>query len=344
MKRALVTGSTGFIGRHLVRVLSEQGYQVTCLVRETSNRESLKAFSPDYRLGNLSDLDSLRRAVNGHDCVFHLAGVTKSHRVSELLRANELGARHIAQACADQRQPPTLLFASSLAAAGPSCGIGARVETDPSEPVSNYGRSKLAGERAVKGFAQQVPISIVRPPIVFGEGDRDVYNLFRGIARAGVHVIPSLRDYFFSAIHARDLSFAMLQIAESGKRETAQEMATGTYFVADEQVMTYSDLGQMIGRVLGRDQVVNLRIPHPVLCTFAAISELIGYVKGEARIVNLDKAREAKGGSWVCSTEKLKSEVGFHCVRTLATRLRQTADWYQQEGWLPASRGLLQVS
>ena len=76
----------------------------------------------------------------------------------------------------------------------------------------------------------------------------------------------------------------------------------------------------------------------------AAINELIGWIKGEARIVNLDKARESKGGSWVCSTEKLKSEVGFHCVRILETRLRQTANWYQEQGWLPASHGVLQVS
>ncbi len=344
MKRALVTGSTGFIGRHLVRALSERGYRVTCLVRKNSNRRSLDAFSPEYRLGDLSDLDSLRRATAGMDCVFHLAGVTKSHRVSELIKANEQGARNISQACADQKQPPVLLFASSLAAAGPSCGIGGRIESDPAEPVSNYGRSKLAGERAMKAFSNQVPISIVRPPIVFGEGDKDVYNLFRGIARAGVHVIPSLHDYYFSAIHARDLGFAMMQIAELGKRETGQAMSTGTYFVADEQVLTYIDLGQIIGHVLGRDRVVNLRIPHPLLCSLAAINELIGWIKGEARIVNLDKARESKGGSWVCSTEKLKSEVGFNCVRTLETRLRQTANWYQEQGWLPASHGVLQVS
>ena len=344
MKRALVTGSTGFIGRHLVKVLSEHGYQVACLVRETSNRKSLQGFAPEYRIGDLADLDSLSNAVKNVDVVFHLAGLTKSPRVSELMRANRDGASHIARVCSEQPNPPTLIFASSLAATGPSFDIGARVETDDFDPVSSYGRSKLAGELAVRDFANQVPTSIVRPPIVFGEGDRDVYNVFKGIAKTGIHVIPSLNDYFFSAIHARDLSFAMLRVAESGERLSGAQVSDGTYFVADEQVFTYADLGQMIAKVLGRQRVTNLRMPHHLLCAFAAINEVIGYVKGEGRIVNLDKTREAKAGSWVCSTEKLKREVGFNCVRTLEPRLRQTAEWYQQKGWLPTRQNMLQVS
>jgi nucleoside-diphosphate-sugar epimerase len=344
MKRALVTGSTGFIGRHLVKVLFENGYQVVCLVRGSSRREALKPYRPEFRVGDLQDLESLRRAVRGVDMVFHLAGLTKSHRVSALMQANQKGASFIAKACADQINPPTLLYASSLAAAGPSCGIGARVESDASEPVSNYGKSKLAGELAVREFAVQNPTSIVRPPIVFGEGDKDVFNLFRGIARTGVHVIPSLHDYFFSAIHARDLCFAMLRVAESGNRLCTHDQSAGTYFVADEQVVTYASLGEMIGHALGRERVVNVRIPHPVLCSFAAISELVGFLKGEARIVNLDKAREAKAGSWVCSTEKLKEEVGYRCVRTLEARIAQTAAWYRHQGWLPLRDTLIQTS
>lgn len=344
MKRALVTGSTGFIGKHLVRMLFENGYQVICLVRATSNRKSLQAFQPEFRVGDLSDLQSLRNAVKGVDHVFHLAGLTKSHRVRDLMQANQVGASFLARVCADQPNPPTLVYASSLAAAGPSCGIGARVESDRLEPISYYGQSKLAGERAVREFANHNPTSIVRPPIVFGEGDRDVLNLFLGIARSGVHVIPSLNDYYFSAIHARDLSSAMLRVAESGKRLSATDESEGTYFVADEQVVTYSGLGQMIGRALGRERVINVRIPHPVLCSFAAVSELVGFIKGKAGIINLDKAREAKAGSWVCSPEKLKAEVGFSCLRTLEPRIRQTASWYEQQGWIPSRQEFLQTS
>ncbi|MGB1926424.1 MAG: NAD-dependent epimerase/dehydratase family protein [Rubripirellula sp.] len=344
MKRALVTGSTGFIGKHLVRVLFEQGYEVVCLVRETSSRQSLLPFQPEFRVGDMSDFRSLRQAVRDVDTVFHLAGLTKSHRVSDLMKANQHGASLVAQACASQSNPPTLMYVSSLAAAGPSCGIGARVESDSLEPVSHYGKSKLAGEFAVREFSDHCPTTIIRPPIVFGEGDKDVLNLFQGIARLGIHVIPSLYDSFFSAIHARDLCFALLSAAESGKRLVRSDDSEGTYFVADEQVVTYAGLGQIIGSALGREKVINVRIPHPVLCTLAAISEMVGFLKGKAGIINLDKAREAKAGSWVCSPQKLKSEVGFSCVHSLETRIRQTACWYEQKGWIPSRQNVLQTS
>ncbi len=327
-----------------MKVLFEQGYQVSCLVRENSNRTKLQRYSPDFRVGDVSNVDSLRKAFNGMDVVFHLAGITKSNRMSTLMRVNETGSENVARACDDQPTPPVLVVASSLAAAGPSKPGIPRTETDKLSPVSNYGLSKLAGELAVRKFSDRVPTSIVRPPIVFGEGDRDCYNLFRGIAKCGVHLIPSLADHQFSAIHARDLCLAMQVISESGKRLNQVDSSQGGYFVADEQVVTYADLGKLIAKVVERDRIWNLRIPTPLLMAFAAFNEIIGQIRGEARIVNLDKTREARAGSWACSANRLKLDTGFRCVRSLEPRLRQTAEWYERQGWLPTRGSVLQCS
>ncbi len=192
MTHALVTGATGFIGHHLVQLLTERGQQVSCLVRRDSDRSGVEAFDPNYCVGDVTDLNSLRRAVHGIDVVYHLAGLTKSLRADELIRVNELGTRNVSLACAEMTHPPILVVASSLAAAGPAVSDRPRREIDPPRPVSVYGRSKRAGELAAREYAARVPTTIVRPPIVFGEGDKDGFNLFQGNLTIGHSSRPQL--------------------------------------------------------------------------------------------------------------------------------------------------------
>ncbi len=96
----------------------------------------------------------------------------------------------LAAACALAAQPPTLVYVSSLAAIGPAPTTQALRESDPVAPVSEYGRSKLAGEDFLKQYAQQIPISIIRPPMVLGPGDRVSLDLFKTIARYHLHAMP----------------------------------------------------------------------------------------------------------------------------------------------------------
>lgn len=338
MTHALVTGATGFIGHHLVKRLSEQGHQVSCLVRERSNRSGLQPFDPKFCFGDVTDLPSLHRAMQGIDVVYHLAGLTKGLRAGDLMRVNELGTRNVARACAEVSTSPVLVIASSLAAAGPAPADRPRNESDPPTPVSKYGRSKLAGELAAREFLDRVRTTIVRPPIVFGEGDKDGFNLFQGIARFGVHLVPGFRDYQFSAIHAVDLATALSAAAERGRRLQPEDATAGTYFAADPQTFSYAEFGRMIGRGLGRPRAWVVRMPGPMLWSVSAVNEAVAQVRRRPHIVNLDKAREAVAGSWACSPAMLGQDTGFRCARPLAERIQQTADWYENQGWLRRRR------
>ena len=339
MARVLITGGSGFIGFHLTRALLEQGHEITCLVRQSSKLDRLAGLPIRLAVGDVTDADSLRRVVPGHDAVYHLAGLTKAIHVQQLYQINRDGVANVARACAAQTTPPVVLVVSSLAAMGPSTPRRPRLESDPPTPVSHYGRSKLAGEQAARQWAKDVPITILRPPIVFGEADAATYDLFLPIARCGVHVVPTWRTHWFSLIHADDLLQSMILAAQRGKRicpESADgpTAAQGCYFVRAERDMTFADLGRKIGEALGRRRTVVVRVGPILVWSLAGVATVFSQIRGHAWYFSFDKAREARAGSWTCSNEAATRELGFAVAASLEERLRQTAHWFREQGWL----------
>ena len=340
MAKVLVSGASGFIGYHLTKALIDRGDEVTCLVRRTSNADRVERLRVDLAYGDVTDPVSLREAVAGKSAVYHLAGLTKAFRRADLLRVNEDGVRNMAAACAEMDDPPVLVIVSSLAAAGPASGGGLRTEKDPPEPVSDYGRSKRAGELAAGEFADRVPITIVRPPIVFGQADRACLEMFLSVKRCRVHFVPGYVPHKFSFVHAADLAELLILAAERGSRlapavRTDDGSSTEGYYFADSgEHPTYHELGQMIGKALGYRRTFSVSCALPAVWVAAAISGLIGRIRGTPANLSIDKAREATAGSWACSGQKAADELGFSVAKPLAERFHQTAQWYRNEKWL----------
>ncbi|MEX2188186.1 MAG: NAD-dependent epimerase/dehydratase family protein [Pirellulales bacterium] len=344
MPRVLVTGATGFIGNHLVRRLCDMGDDVVCLVRATSNRSSLESLGVTFVEGDVAEGDggdaaSLRRAVEGCDVVYHVAGVTMALDGAAFHRVNEQGTRNVAAACAARATPPVLVSVSSIAAAGPAIDGRPCVESDAVAPVSRYGRSKLAGERAVAEFADRVPITIVRPPIVFGEGDRSSLPVFASVQRFGVHLSPLWRPRSFSFIHAADLATALVAAARSGRRLAGEglggEKCDGVYFAAADEVVTYAEFGRRVGRALGLARTMVIPNGAAAIWTVALMSEIVAHVRRRPMIFGFDKAREAVAGSWACSSDALIRDTSWRPAESLDERLTETAEWYLDRGWLP---------
>jgi nucleoside-diphosphate-sugar epimerase len=331
---ALVTGASGFIGPHLVKRLVAHGIRVTCLVRTSSDLNRLEPFQPRFVYGDVMDPRTLESAISDCDVVYHVAGLTKSMPARVMWQVNETGVRNVAQACADRETPPVLVVLSSIAAVGPAPRERPLVESDTPNPISKYGISKLKGEAAALEFARDVPISIVRAPIVFGEGDMDGLALFSCIAKTRLHMLPTLRSYRFSLIHADDLSNAMCLVAEKGARISPDHRDKGIYFASAEQNPTYGDYGRMIGRAMGVNHVVRLPNLPTTIWLLAACNEVCARVGGRPQILNWDKTREALAGSWACSAARLNEDVGFRTEMRLEDRLSQTARWYAAHGHL----------
>ncbi len=339
MTKVLVTGASGFIGWHLAGALLARGDEVTCLVRKTSRVDRLRPLGVRLVYGDVTGRDSLPAAVAGNQIVYHLAGCTKATRIERFLQINEQGVRNVAQTCAEQPSPPVLVTVSSLAAAGPAPGGRLRTEADPPVQVSHYGRSKRAGERAAEQFAGRVPTTIVRPTIVLGEGDRAGLEMFKVVARFGVHAMPGLGRTRYSIIYVGDLVKLLILAAERGTRLEPNgagdcSPSKGYYFAAGDEHPSYAQFGRMIATAVGRRRVLLLPTPPRSVWVAAAVNEMVARIRRRALPLNFDKAREIRAGSWLCSPQAAIDELGFSVELPLAKRLHQTADWYRKEGWL----------
>jgi nucleoside-diphosphate-sugar epimerase len=333
----LITGASGFIGQHLVRRLIERGDRVSCLVRATSPIDELRSSGARLIVGDVVDRACIERAMaeSRADVVIHLAGLLKAVRTADFARVNAGGVESVAAACAGRAGRQVLIVVSSLAAAGPCAGDQPLMEGDSPAPVSAYGRSKLAGELAAARHAGEMEITIVRPPIVFGPGDRGVLEMFRPIARSGLHVVPGWKERRVSLIHVADLVELLLLAAGKGERLRPDGApGQGIYFVAADHDPTYAELGQAIARAVGKKRATVVHVPGPLVRLAGLCGDSLGRVRQRPGWVNSDKMAEALAGSWMCSSAKARTRLGWSPAATLAERLRETAQWYRQAGWL----------
>ncbi len=345
MAQVLVTGANGFIGSKLTQRLVANGDEVTCLVRNVGKGIALEQMGARLALGDVRNAQALRSAVAGHEIIYHLAGVVTAFRRQDMTETNVTAFRSLVAACANRDTPPTLVYVSSLAAAGPSSIDRPRIESDPPAPVSVYGRSKRAAESIAEEYADRVPITVVRPPIVYGEGDQNMRNLFRSVFRLGIHMALGVAYSRYSLIHVSDLVDALVLCAERGARLAPAGQGTaspddgegriapsGYYFAAGDEQPTFAELGPLIGAALGRARVRICRSSNTImLWPIAAAAELAARLRGQPYIFNFDKAREAQAGSWTCSSQAIRAQCGFAPHASLVERLRQTANWYVQE-------------
>jgi nucleoside-diphosphate-sugar epimerase len=319
--KTLVTGATGFIGSHLVDALVRQGFEVHCIVRDTAKLRFLEGANVNLIKGDCSDFKSLEDAVKGFDYIFHLAGVTKASRDEDYFAANAAATGNIIKAVVENNpEVKRFVHLSSLAAAGPSPDGALLTEDMPSEPVSVYGRSKLQGETLAYAAKGRIPVTIIRPPAVYGPRDRDLLVFFK-MVKSGI--VPYWGKSYYSFIYVDDLINGIILSAQS--REAAGEI----FYMTDGNVYSSDDIIAAISEALLKTPI-KLSIPKFVMPLLGLVSEKI---KG-AGIINADKIRELRHSFWVCSGQKAVEKLGFEPKVKIKEATVWTADWYKIHRWL----------
>jgi len=323
---ALITGGTGFIGSHLAEEMAHAGWRVRALVRRPDKLRWLQGFDAKIAMGDIEDPPSLPAALQGVELVLHCAGLTKANSRGEYMRANAEGTRALVDA-STRAGVRRFVYCSSQAAAGPGTAAHPRTEEDAPEPVTDYGASKLAGERIVQD-SPHLEWLIVRPPAVFGPRDEQFLALFRMIKKYRRYPAFGGDERLYSWIFVRDLVTALRVAAETenGLRDT--------YFVSNEQPVTWEEVSLAIASLRNSRIRPLPTIPSPILYGIAMLCEGVARVRGRAALFSRQKLAEITAPGWVVNSEKISRMLGFRCRIELKEALRETLDWYEGQDWL----------
>jgi nucleoside-diphosphate-sugar epimerase len=317
----LVTGATGFVGRHLVDALLTSGATVTALVRNPDRARDLADRGVRIAPGDLSGMEALRSAVAGRDVIYHVAGLVAARSEAEFLSVNRDGTARLAEAAADGGRPRFVLV-SSLAAAGPVARGSRLTGGEDPRPVTAYGRSKLAGERVVRRSG--MPWTIVRPPVVYGPHDTEMLRVFKA-ARLGIAPVFGDGGQELSLVHGADLASALIAAGSS-------DGAVGqVLYACHPEVLTSRQVVETVARAVGRTvRIVGL--PRWLGGTALAITGGLARLARRPTLLTLDKARELYAPAWTCDSSTLSELTGWKAKYDLATGAAMTVEWYRRTG------------
>jgi uncharacterized protein YbjT (DUF2867 family) len=296
-----ITGGTGFLGGHVLRVAAERGHSIRALAR----KPQLPRAHVEWVQGALDRPESLAELIEGADAVIHIAGAVNAPTLPGFVAANVTGTATVITA-AEAAGVRRFIHISSLSAREPD--------------LSNYGWSKAASEAVLR--QSSLDWTIVRPPAIYGVGERDILELFRFAAKGFVPLPPRGR---LSMIEAGDLARLLIDLVD------ASSAIDAVYEPDDGAPAGYShrEFGKLLGRAVGRPNVMTLSMPAFVL-KIGAMIERIKY--GDAARLTPDRVRYYCHPDWVCAQRP--PETIWHAYVKAAEGLKATAAWYRQQGWL----------
>ena len=286
-----LTGATGFIGQVLLKHLTEQGFYVNALVRPGSSSPNKAIDSVEWITGSLEDKDSLRTLVANVDVVVHCAGAVRGATLEHFKKINTAGVEQLLQVAVEQGVPRFLLI-SSLAAREPS--------------LSSYALSKKLGEDALSEYRGRISWDILRPPAVYGPGDREMQPLLKMLKRGFVPVIGS-KNGRFSLLYVDDLAAAVICLLRS------ERIATGQCFELHDghpNGYTWGEIAAIATRLNGKTAHC-FTLPRGLISMVSQINITAANLFGYQPMLTPGKVREIFHPDWVSDNGKITQAIDW---------------------------------
>lgn len=303
-----VTGATGFLGQHLVRAFADAGWRVRLLARRDPTSPFWTGLQPEVTIGGLSDTAALGRLCAGADLIVHSAGLIGGSE-REMRQVNVEGGLALARA-AHAAPGARVILVSSLAARAPQ--------------LSPYAATKRAGEVAMREALGE-RLAVVRPPVIYGPGDRETLRIFQGAAASPVLPLLDPRARL-AMIHVEDAARQIVALADSPVR--------GITALSDARPEGYGwrELMQSASLALDRRRSF-VRIPGAALYALASVQGIgNGWRHGKVTIT-FGKVRELTHLDWGIRPDEQAPGAPVP-VYDLLSGFRQTIGWYRKRGWL----------
>ena len=306
--RVALTGGTGFSGTFILPQLLAAGYDVVALARKP---DVLAGRCRNVIAGDLSNEVALAKLVEGADVVLHVGGATSAQSRQDYFDVNVEGTKRVFRA-ARAAHVTRFIYVSSLTAREPQ--------------LLDYGASKAAAEQFLLPYDDEdCEILILRPPAVYGPGDRAALPLFK-LLLSSLAVVPGRKDSRFSLLHVSDFAKVVCEAVERGSHGI---------FELDDQTMgyTWADLVAASEAITGKPVRV-VYLPYGVLNAAAGVAETITKFTGKRAIATRQDIAKIYHRDWVVNgwlwpiANPIKLQEGF----------AQTLKWYQQQGWLPPQK------
>jgi 2-alkyl-3-oxoalkanoate reductase len=308
-----VTGATGFIGSHVVGELGRAGWRVRILTRRVPANAQFADVPVDAVIGTLEDKRAVARLVEGADAIVHAAGRIKARSHAEFFAANATGTRLLVEAAIAAGNRPRFVLLSSIAARQPQ--------------ISDYAASKLASEAELTRLDGELPWSILRPPAVYGPGDRETLTFFRAL-RLGLALRPPVRDARVSLLHVGDLATAIAAVLH------APSALPGVLEFDDGHGgYGWDEMISVAARHLGV-RPLRLSIPRPFLMGVAHLNEAIHRATGDAPMLTSGKVREMLHPDWASRDGAVTAATGWRPRVDLDQGFAETVAWYRRHHWL----------